>query len=166
VLITNEFHEFYWSTISGTSDDGKASYGPKSMHIFNMLKIRHSHREYYTRGWCGTKLGPNRAKVGPVGPTSLVGQPGVGAFSNFALPTYQGRSVPGTSRGSNNATKSELVKQDRCADLKDSVTHSFKLPMIYWGGCAFWICEGLLCTETISPSTRNACTAVVEEVVA
>jgi hypothetical protein len=28
----------------------KASYGPKSMHIFNMSKIKHSHREYDTRG--------------------------------------------------------------------------------------------------------------------
>jgi hypothetical protein len=37
-------------TISGTSDDGKAPYGPKSMHIFNMSKITHSHREYDMRG--------------------------------------------------------------------------------------------------------------------
>jgi hypothetical protein len=33
------------------------------MHIFNMSKIRHSHKEYDTRGRCGTKPGPNRAKV-------------------------------------------------------------------------------------------------------
>jgi hypothetical protein len=46
---------------------------PKSMHIFNMSEIRHSHGEYDTRGRCGTKPGPNQAKVGPVGPTSLVG---------------------------------------------------------------------------------------------
>jgi hypothetical protein len=97
VLITNEFHEFCWSTISRTSDDGKASYEPKSMHIFNMSKIRHSHREYDTRGWCGTKPGPNWAKVGPVGPTSLAGRPGVGAFSNSALPTCQGMLVHGVS---------------------------------------------------------------------
>jgi hypothetical protein len=50
-----------------------------------------------TRVWCGTKPRPNRAKVGPVGPTTLVGQPGVGAFSNSALPTCQGRSVHGAS---------------------------------------------------------------------
>jgi hypothetical protein len=43
VFITNEFHEFYWSTISGTSDDGKTSYRPKSMHLFIMSKIRYSH---------------------------------------------------------------------------------------------------------------------------
>jgi hypothetical protein len=32
-------------------------------------------------------------KVGPTGPTSLVGRPGVGAYSNSALSTCQGRSV-------------------------------------------------------------------------
>jgi hypothetical protein len=95
--MTNEFHEFCWSTISGTSDDEKALYGSKSMHIFNMSKIRNSHREYDTRGWCGTKPGPNWAKVGLAGPTSLVNRPGVGAFSNSAFPTYQGRSVHGAS---------------------------------------------------------------------
>jgi hypothetical protein len=93
VFITNEFHEFCWSTFSGISDDGKALYGPKSMHIFNMSKIRHSHREYDTRGWCGIKSGPNRAKMEPTGPTSLVGRPGVGAFSNSSFPTCQGRSM-------------------------------------------------------------------------
>jgi hypothetical protein len=31
VLITNEFHEFCWFTILGTSDDRKPSYGPKSI---------------------------------------------------------------------------------------------------------------------------------------
>jgi hypothetical protein len=91
VLITNEFHEFCWSTISGTSDDRKASYRSKSMHIFNMSKIRCSHREYDTRGWCGTKPKPNRAKVGPAGWL------GVGAFSNSSLLTCQGRSVHGVS---------------------------------------------------------------------
>jgi hypothetical protein len=64
VLITNEFHKFCWSTILGISDDGKASYVPKSMHIFNMSKIRHSHKKYDTRGWCGTKFEPNWVKVG------------------------------------------------------------------------------------------------------
>jgi hypothetical protein len=49
------------------------------------------------RGWHCTEPGPNRAKVGPAGPTSLVGQPGVGAISISALPTYQERSVHGVS---------------------------------------------------------------------
>jgi hypothetical protein len=40
MLITNKFHEFCWFTISGTSDDGKASYGPKFIHIFIMYKPR------------------------------------------------------------------------------------------------------------------------------
>jgi hypothetical protein len=35
------------------------------MHIFNMSKIRHNHREYDTRGWFGTKPGPNRDKMRP-----------------------------------------------------------------------------------------------------
>jgi hypothetical protein len=55
VPITNKFHKFCWSTILGTSDDGKAQYGPKSMHIFIMAKIRHSHRQYDMRKWHGTK---------------------------------------------------------------------------------------------------------------
>jgi hypothetical protein len=97
VLITNEFHEFCWSTISGISDDRKTSYRQKSMHIFNMSKIRHSHNEYDTRGWCGTKPKPNWAKVGRTGPTSLAGPSGVGAFSNSTLPMCQGRSVHGVS---------------------------------------------------------------------
>jgi hypothetical protein len=50
VLITNEFYEFYKFAISGTSVDGKASYGIKSMHIFIMSKIRHCHRQYDMRG--------------------------------------------------------------------------------------------------------------------
>jgi hypothetical protein len=42
--ITNEFYEFFLSTILGTSDDGKASYGPKSLHIFIMSKTKGSLR--------------------------------------------------------------------------------------------------------------------------
>jgi hypothetical protein len=40
VLITNEFHEFCSSTIKGTSDDEKAPYGQKSIHILIMSKTR------------------------------------------------------------------------------------------------------------------------------
>jgi hypothetical protein len=80
VLITNEFHEFCWSTISGTLDDEKAPYGPKSMHIFIMAKIRHSHRQYDTRKWCGTKHALNRAKVWPAGHA-------FGAFTKNVLST-------------------------------------------------------------------------------
>jgi hypothetical protein len=36
-----------------------------------------------------------------------------------------------TSQVSNKAMKSVLVKQERCANLEDRVTLSFKLPMIY-----------------------------------
>jgi hypothetical protein len=85
VLITNELHEFCWSTISRTLHDGKAPYGPKSMHIFIMSKIRHSHGQYDTRKWCGTKHGLNRAKVWPAGHITLPGQPCVGAFLKTIL---------------------------------------------------------------------------------
>jgi hypothetical protein len=44
-----------------------------------------------------TKPGSNRAKVGPTGPTSLAGRPGVGAISISALPMCQGGSVHGVS---------------------------------------------------------------------
>jgi hypothetical protein len=83
--------------ISGTSDDGKAPCGPKFMHIFKMSKIRHSHREYDMRRSCGTKPGPNRAKVGPANPPSLADWLGVGAFLNSALSTCQGMLVHGAS---------------------------------------------------------------------
>jgi hypothetical protein len=87
VLITNKFHEFCWSTISGTSDDGKVPYGPKSMHIFIMSKISHSHRKFDTRKWRGTKHGLNRAKVWPAGHITLVGRPCVSAFPKTILST-------------------------------------------------------------------------------
>jgi hypothetical protein len=50
-----------------------------------MSKIRHSHRKYDTRKWCGTKHGLNRAKVWPTGHITLVGRPCVGAFPKTIL---------------------------------------------------------------------------------
>jgi hypothetical protein len=97
VHITNEFHEFCWSTISGTSDDGKAPYGPKSMHIFIMSKIRHRHRQYDTSKWCGINHRLNRAKVWPAGHITLVGRPCVGTFPKTASTTCQSKSVRGVS---------------------------------------------------------------------
>jgi hypothetical protein len=85
MLITNRFHEFCWSTISGTSDDGKAPYEPKSMHIFIIFKIRHSHRQYDMWKWHGTKHGLNWAKVWPVGDITLADRPCVGAFTKNIL---------------------------------------------------------------------------------
>jgi hypothetical protein len=69
-------------------------------------------------------------------------------------------------QGSKRVTKRVLVKQERWADLKDCVTLSFRLPMICWDGCAFWMWEGAPCSKMISPLTCDASTAVVEEVVA
>jgi hypothetical protein len=45
------------------------------------------------RGWCGIKHGPNWAKVGLAGPTSMADRPGVGSISISALPTCQGGLV-------------------------------------------------------------------------
>jgi hypothetical protein len=90
-------------------------------------------------------------------------------FSNYscmALTQLKSERTCPTSRGSNKAIKRVLVKQDRWADLKDRVTLLFRLPMIYWGGCAFWMWEGAPWSEMISPSTRDTSTAVVEEVIA
>jgi hypothetical protein len=93
VLITTEFHEFCWSTISGTSDDRKIPYGPKSMHIFIMSKIRHSHRKDDTRKWRGIKHGLHRAKVWPAGHITLACRSCVGAFPKIALSTCPEEAV-------------------------------------------------------------------------
>jgi hypothetical protein len=74
------------------------------------------------------------------------------------------RACP-TSEGSNRATNRVLIKQDRWDDPKDRVTLSFRLPMTYWGRCVFWMWEGAPCSKMISPSTHDASTAAVEEVV-
>jgi hypothetical protein len=58
VLITNEFYKFCWSTILGTSDDGKAPYEQKSIHILITSKTRGVHGEYDTKGWHGTRPEP------------------------------------------------------------------------------------------------------------
>jgi hypothetical protein len=54
-------------------------------------------------------------------------------FSNsscMALTQLESESACPASQGSNRATNMVLVKQDICADLKDHVTLSFRLPMI------------------------------------
>jgi hypothetical protein len=45
--------------------------------------------------WHKARAQPSQSWV--AGPTSLADRPGVGAFSNFALPMCQGRSVHGAS---------------------------------------------------------------------
>jgi hypothetical protein len=90
VLITNEF---YWSTISGTSDDGKAPYEPKSMHNFIMSKIRHSHRKYDTRKCRWTEHRLNRAKVWPAGHITLADRSCVGAFPKTVLSMCPSKAV-------------------------------------------------------------------------
>jgi hypothetical protein len=56
--------------------------------------------------------------------------------SSMALTQLESESACITSRGSNRATNNVLVNLDRCADLEDHVTLSFKLPMI----CLSWMC--------------------------
>jgi hypothetical protein len=111
VSITNEFHEFCSSIISGTSDDRKAPYGPKSMHIFIMSKIRHSHKQYDMRKWCGIKHRLNRAKVWSAGHITLASQPCVGTFLKPVFTTCQSKLIRGVSnvgkavQGGNVATR-------------------------------------------------------------
>jgi hypothetical protein len=81
--------------------------------------------------------------------------------SCMALTQLESKRACPISRGSKRATKSEFEKQEIWADLEERVTLSFRLPMICWGGCAFWMWEGALGSETISPSTHDASTAAV-----
>jgi hypothetical protein len=46
------------------------------------------------KGQCGTRPRP---KVGPVGPTPLVGRPGPGVFPKTVFTTFQSKSVRGVS---------------------------------------------------------------------
>jgi hypothetical protein len=97
VLITNEFHELCWSTISGTSNDGKAPYGSKSIHILIMSKTRGVHGQYDTKGQRGTRPRPSQPKVGLTGPTPLAGWPGPGTFPKTIFTTCQSKSIRGVS---------------------------------------------------------------------
>jgi hypothetical protein len=81
-------------------------------------------------------------------------------------PTRIRKSVSNISRIKEGKKKSVFKKQERWADHEERVTLSFRLPMICWGGYAFWMWEGAPSFETISPSTCDTSTAAVEEVVA
>jgi hypothetical protein len=87
VLITNEFHEFYWSTITGTLDDEKTPYGPKSIHILIISKTRGVHGQYDTKRRRGTRPRPRWPKVG------LAGWPGPGVFPKTVFTTCQSKLV-------------------------------------------------------------------------
>jgi hypothetical protein len=58
-----------------------------------MSKTRGSHRQYDTRGRCGTKPGPSQAKVGLADPTPLAGRPGFGIFSKSIFNMCQLKSA-------------------------------------------------------------------------
>jgi hypothetical protein len=62
-----------------------------------MSKTRGVHRQYDTKGQCGTRLWPNRPKVGPAGPTPLGGQRGPGVFPKTVFTTCQFKLVRGVS---------------------------------------------------------------------
>jgi hypothetical protein len=83
----------------------------------------------------------------------------------MALTQLESKRACPTSWGSNKATKRVFVKQERWAGLEYHVTLSFRLPMICWGGCDFWMWEGAPWLEMISPSTYDASATAMEEVV-
>jgi hypothetical protein len=97
VLITNEFHEFCWSTISWTSNDRKEPYGPKSIRILIISKIRGFYGQYDTKGRHGIGPKPSWIKVRPVGPTPLASRPVPSAFLETVVTTCQSKSVSGVS---------------------------------------------------------------------
>jgi hypothetical protein len=114
VPVTNEFHEFCWSTISGTSDDRKISYGPKSIHIFIMSKIRHSHKQYDMKKWRDIKHKLNRAKVWSAGHITLAGRPCVGTFPKTVFTTCQSKSVRGVYNVGKAVQGANLSAQPSC----------------------------------------------------
>jgi hypothetical protein len=70
----------------------------------------------------------------PVGGSTKVQIWFLSKFSNsscMALTQLESERGYAIYRGSNKEIKSVLVKQERCADLEDRITLSFKLPMIY-----------------------------------
>jgi hypothetical protein len=58
-----------------------------------MSKIRHSHRKYDMRKWCGTKHGLNRAELWPARHITLASRPCVGAFPRTILSTCPEEAV-------------------------------------------------------------------------
>jgi hypothetical protein len=114
VLITNEFHEFCWSTISEISDDGKAPYGPKFIHILIMSKTRGVHVQYDMKGWCGKRPEPSWPKVGPGSPTPLAVRPSPGQFPKTIFTTCQSKSVRGVSNVGNAMERLNLAAQPSC----------------------------------------------------
>jgi hypothetical protein len=83
--------------LPGKSDDRKAPYGPKSIHILIMSKTRGVHGQYDTKGRRGTKLGPSQPKVGSTGPTPLASQTGPSVFPKTVFTMCQSKSVRGVS---------------------------------------------------------------------
>jgi hypothetical protein len=128
VLITNEFHEFCWTTILGTSDDGKALYGSKSIHILTMSKTRGVHGQYDTKGRRATRPGPSRPKVELAGPTPLAGPLGPGAFPKTIFTMCQSKSVRGVSNVGKAVERLNLAARPSCMvgrlDKWASCTHS------------------------------------------
>jgi hypothetical protein len=126
VPVTNDFHEFCWSTISGTLDDRKTPHGTKFMHIFIMYKIRHIHIQYDTRKWRGIKHRLNRAKVWPAGHITLADRPCVGTFPKIVFTTCQSKSVGGVSNVGNIVQGGNLVARPSCMASR----------LVKWAPCA------------------------------
>jgi hypothetical protein len=90
-------------------------------------------------------------------------------FSNsscMTLTQFKLKRACPISRGSKRVTKNVFMKQERWADIEDRVTISFRLHLICWGICAFWMWEEVTDSEMISSSTYDVSTVTVKEVVA
>jgi hypothetical protein len=85
---------------------------PKSRHIFIMSKIRHSHRKYDMRKWCGIKDGPNWAMAWLAGHITLASWPCVGAFPKTILSTCPTEAVLKVSNGQ------RRCKEETCRPAK------------------------------------------------
>jgi hypothetical protein len=92
---------------SGTSDDEKALYGPKFIHILIMSKIRGVHGQYDTKGRRGTRLGPSQPKVGPAGQVLL-------HLQKTVFTTCQSKSIRGVSNVEKAVERLNLAARPSC----------------------------------------------------
>jgi hypothetical protein len=104
--------------ISGTSDDGKAPYGPKSIHILIMSKIRGVHGQYDVKRQCDTRPRPSRPKVGPAGPTPFSGRLGPGAFPKTVFTMCQSKLIRGVSNVGEAVERLNLAREPPYSSYK------------------------------------------------
>jgi hypothetical protein len=95
MLITNEFHEFCWSIITGTSDDGKAPYGPKINTYLNYVQNQGCARTIWHEGTMWHKARAQLTQSGAGRPHTRGRQARSWHISIFT--TCQSKSVRGVS---------------------------------------------------------------------